>query len=131
MSDPTRPTSGTSGRFQMNRRNFLKRLGAVGLVAAAPAILTPERKYWPLDRTMMGSRTVPYYDFWWTDNDGNRIDVTVYNDPDLQSAMELATVELSNSASNLSQFLKPYSYEGHDVLIADAPNIPFESGVTS
>lgn len=37
----------------MNRRDFLKRLGAVGLVAAAPAILTPERKYWPLDRTMI------------------------------------------------------------------------------
>src|SRR5690606_33529639 len=36
----------------MNRRDFLKRIAAAGLVAAAPEILVPERKFWQLDRTM-------------------------------------------------------------------------------
>jgi hypothetical protein len=37
----------------MNRRDFLKRLGAAGLVAVvAPEIIVPERRVWALDWTM-------------------------------------------------------------------------------
>ena len=37
----------------MDRRTFLKRMGAVGLVAAAPEVLVPDRRFWSLDRTMV------------------------------------------------------------------------------
>lgn len=43
----------------MNRRDFLKRIAAAGLVAATPEILVPDRRVWALDRTMVETHRSP------------------------------------------------------------------------
>lgn len=41
----------------MNRRDFLKRIAAAGLIAATPEIIVPEKRFWQLDRTMADTDT--------------------------------------------------------------------------
>lgn len=36
----------------MDRRSFLKRIAAAGLVTATPELIVPERRFWQLDQTM-------------------------------------------------------------------------------
>lgn len=49
----------------MNRRDVLKRIAAAGLVAAAPEMLTPERRFWQLDQRMIVPQRLPGDDTAW------------------------------------------------------------------